>query len=49
MFGQLKGTYTDEGINKMCEGLKSSSITSLKSATSPHRHQPTPPQLFSTQ
>ena len=33
---ELQGTYSAEGIDKLCEGLKSSSITSLESATSPH-------------
>ena len=27
------GTYTTEGINKLCEGLKGSAVTSLKCAT----------------
>ena len=27
-----EGTYTAEGINKLCEGLKTSSITSLRCA-----------------
>ena len=30
--GQTKGTYTSEGITKLCEGLKGSSITSLRRA-----------------
>ena len=28
--GELKGTYTAEGITKLCEGLKGSAVTSLK-------------------
>ena len=35
------GTYNAEGVNKLCEGLKNSSITNLKCAASPHS------QLFS--
>ena len=35
-FGKSMGTYTAEGIDKLCEGLKSSSITSLKSAATAH-------------
>ena len=27
------GTYTTEGITKLCEGLKGSAVTSLKCAT----------------
>ena len=27
-----KGTYTTEGIKKLCEGLKGSAVTSLKCA-----------------
>ena len=27
------GTYTAEGITKLCEGLKGSAVTSLKCAT----------------
>ena len=31
------GTYTAEGITKLCEGLKGSAVTSLKCATAcPH-------------
>ena len=30
-----KGTYTAEGITKLCEGLKGSAVTSLKCATRP--------------
>ena len=29
----LSGTYTVEGITKLCEGLKGSAVTSLKCAT----------------
>ena len=29
------GTYTAEGITKLCEGLKRSTVTSLKCATPP--------------
>ena len=29
------GTYTAEGINKLCEALKGSAVTSLKSAAAP--------------
>ena len=28
-----RGTYTAEGINKLCEGLKGSALTSLECAT----------------
>ena len=30
-----QGTYTTEGITKLCEALKESSVTSLKCATTP--------------
>ena len=30
---ELEGTYTSEGINKLCEGLRGSSVTSLKCVT----------------
>ena len=30
-----RGTYTTEGITKMCEGLKGSAVTSLKCAATP--------------
>ena len=30
-----EGTYTAEGITKMCEGLKGSAVTSLKCAATP--------------
>ena len=30
-----KGTYTAEGITKLCEGLKGSAVTSLKCAAAP--------------
>ena len=29
------GTYTAEGITKLCEGLKGSAVTSLKCAAAP--------------
>jgi hypothetical protein len=29
------GTYTTEGINKLCQGLKGSAVTSLKCAAAP--------------
>ena len=29
----IYGTYTTEGITKLCEGLKGSAVTSLKCAT----------------
>ena len=32
---QGKGTYTAEGITKLCEGLKGSAVTSLKCAAAP--------------
>ena len=32
------GTYTAEGINALCEGLKGSAITSLKCARPPDTH-----------
>ena len=31
--GNIHGTYTIEGITKLCEGLKGSAVTSLKCAT----------------
>ena len=31
-YGEIKGTYTAEGITKLCEGLKGSAVTSLKCA-----------------
>ena len=31
----IHGTYTTEGITKLCEGLKGSAVTSLKCATAP--------------
>ena len=30
-----RGTYTAEGITKLCEGLKESSVTSLECAAAP--------------
>ena len=30
-----RGTYTAEGINKLCEGLKGSAVTSLRCAAAP--------------
>ena len=30
------GTYTAEGITKLCEALKGSAVTSLKCAATPH-------------
>ena len=30
-----RGTYTTEGITKLCEALKGSAVTSLKCATAP--------------
>ena len=32
-----KGTYTTEGITKLCEGLKGSTVTSLKCAAAPRK------------
>ena len=34
-YGKVKGTYTAEGITKLCEGLKGSAVTSLKCAAAP--------------
>ena len=31
------GTYTTEGITKLCEALKGSAVTSLKCAATPER------------
>ena len=31
-FGEFKGTYTNEGITKLCEGLKGSAVTKLECA-----------------
>ena len=33
-----EGTYTAEGINALCEGLKGSAVTSLKCAAAPNLH-----------
>ena len=33
--GRLLGTFTAEGITKLCEGLKGSAVTSLKCAAAP--------------
>ena len=33
-----KGTYTAEGINALCEGLKGSAVTALKCATAQYLH-----------
>ena len=30
-----RGTYTTQGITKLCEGLKGSAVTSLKCAVAP--------------
>ena len=30
MYGEIHGTYTAEGVTKLCEGLKGSAMTSLK-------------------
>ena len=35
VYDQWEGTYTAEGITKLCEGLKGSAITSLKYAATP--------------
>ena len=32
-----QGTYTTEGITKLCEGLKGSAVTSLRCADAPKR------------
>ena len=32
-----RGTYTAEGITKLCEGLKGSAVTSLRCADAPKR------------
>ena len=34
-YGAIQGTYTTEGIHKLCEGLKGSAVTSLKCAAAP--------------
>ena len=34
-YGKNYGTYTAEGITKLCEGLKGSAVTSLKCAAAP--------------
>ena len=36
-----EGTYTAEGINALCKGLKGSAITSLKCARPPQTHEST--------
>ena len=33
--GRQQGTYTAEGITKLCEALKGSAVTSLKCASAP--------------
>tara|TARA_B100000795_G_scaffold137934_1_gene103012 strand:- start:344 stop:478 length:135 start_codon:yes stop_codon:yes gene_type:complete len=33
--GDGGGTYTTEGITKLCEGLKGSAVTSLQCAAAP--------------
>ena len=35
--GSQQGTYTAEGITKLCEGLKGSAVTSLRCAAAPKR------------
>ena len=35
------GSYTSEGIMKLCEGLKESAITSLECARPPQTHKDT--------
>ena len=35
LHGEVEGTYTAEGITKLCEGLKGSAVTSLKCAATP--------------
>ena len=35
-----EGTYTAEGITKLCEGLKGSAVTSLKCAAAPAEWSP---------
>ena len=37
VMGRQQGTYTAEGITKLCEGLKGSAVTSLKCAATPER------------
>ena len=37
-WGDLKGTYTSEGIDDICKALKISSITSLRCAGCPLHH-----------
>ena len=34
--GWGSGSYTAEGITKLCEALKGSAVTSLKCAATPH-------------
>ena len=33
--GDIQGTYTTEGITKLCEGIKGSAVTSLECAAAP--------------
>ena len=40
--GELQGTYTADGITALCEGLKGSTVTSLKCAAAISSH----PQLL---
>ena len=40
----MRGTYTSEGIIAICEGLKASSITSLRCAGCPLHHVKAPCQ-----
>ena len=36
-YGGVGGTYTADGITKLCEGLKGSAVTSLKCAAATER------------
>ena len=38
-----RGTYTAEGITKLCEGLKGSAVTSLRCAAAPSVNFPSTP------
>ena len=35
LYERWEGTYTAEGITKLCEGLKGSAIASIKCAATP--------------
>jgi len=46
--GEIQGTYTAEGITKLCEALKGSAVTSLKCAAAPRVSCQRPLTLLTT-